>query len=280
MRRARRLRASGFSAQRMNKVGDQLLPWNATGTDIIITGWVSDATEIATIVGDKLVITEGLAIGSVVLNYAYRNTDFNGSTSRATIYRNGVKVAQRSSNFSNGVTSPDIQLAYHGPLIPGDEFEFRAFRDYGNTGTVIGDRTYLRASEPTLLPQRMKKNGATSGTNVNPLTGWTSDANNPSVITSNKMVVGGSGLAELYYEVLVSNKNSDDNGKTIQLWHNSILVDEWTIPPSGNTTYQRGPFPITATNGDTVYLAVTGGTGTSVSGTIGGTGTWVEIRPQ
>ncbi|UVK63833.1 hypothetical protein SEA_LILYPAD_29 [Gordonia phage LilyPad] len=146
-----------FRPQRMNKSGNMLAPWNATGTPVIITGWASDIGEPATIVDDKLVIQGALPNGSVVVTYAFSNTDFNGSTMRTALWRNGVQVAYREDGYSNGVTSQDLSLAYHGPLAAGDTFELRGFRGYGNTGTFLAARTFTRASEPVVLPQRLLK---------------------------------------------------------------------------------------------------------------------------
>ncbi|UXE03271.1 minor tail protein [Gordonia phage SummitAcademy] len=255
------------------------VPWNAPGTDVIITGWASDATEIATIAGDKLVIQGSLPAGTVILTYAYSNSDFNGATVRGTLWRNGVKVAERSDNYSNGVTSRDLRLLYHGPLVAGDQFEFRAFRSFGNSSSILADRTFMRVSQPIILRQRIIKSpkiDRSANTSVyDPMPDWTPDPLAEGAITAHKLVVSGTGQVTITAQIQTQGIGWP---LTVELRKNGVAIGSVSFTTS--TLVQTGRIIWTGdvVNGDQVYLVAPAGSGTW-GGVIFADTTWIDLIP-
>ena len=120
--------------------------------------------------------------------------------------------------------------------------------------------------------QKMNKNGGYA-TDNGTVTNWTSDSTYPATITSNQLVVQGSGTATPKAVVVVTGWG----GGTAQvaLHHNGVSIGSFTI--NGSTTFTISPAARAFAAGDTLDLRVTNGFG-RFTGTIT-TGTYVEIAP-
>ena len=118
--------------------------------------------------------------------------------------------------------------------------------------------------------QRVNKNGGYV-TDNGPVTGWTSDSTYPATITSNQLVVQGSGTATPKAVVVVTGWNG--GAAQVALHHNGVSIGSITI--NGSTTFTISPAARAFADGDKLDLRVTNGFG-SITGTIT-TGTYVEV---
>lgn len=130
-----------FSAQRMNKSG------NGVGFDARapITGWISDATQIATVQGNQYLRVVGDSTNATVVAAVQFTFGF-GPTPTGSIYlmRNGVQIG--TATYS-GTSTPTITLTGQ-TLADGDLLHIEGAGQFGGYLTMQAAGTYLRITPP------------------------------------------------------------------------------------------------------------------------------------
>ncbi|WP_298445907.1 hypothetical protein [Gordonia sp. (in: high G+C Gram-positive bacteria)] len=128
-----------FVQQRMNKSGNQSFSYYG-GSDILLTGWTSDATYPSTIVSNVL-IAQGA--GTVTVSCSV-NVSSNSSGTGASAYLrlNGVQIG---STMSWGILATGVKTAtWTGAVANGDEISVWVNKSgAGSSATVSATNTWV-----------------------------------------------------------------------------------------------------------------------------------------
>lgn len=139
------------------------------------------------------------------------------------------------------------------------------------TGSVPGPVVLL-----TPNPQRMNKSGtqSISASTMTKVTGWTADAGYPSTaITSDGLVVTGSGTMVIHAQVVFAGAGTTANTKGCQIKVNSTVVATFTGTTS--TATWGGTQSIALANGDVITMEATHSSATASNRVVQASGTYL-----
>ncbi|AXQ62948.1 hypothetical protein SEA_ASHERTHEMAN_41 [Gordonia phage Ashertheman] len=236
----RRGAAAGIAKQSMVKAGRFAFANNAA---IPVTGWTSDPTFPATIVGDDTLDVVGAGAATVrAMVRAGRNNTSGTPTVRLVI--NGVTVDSvdivPTSLFGN--TDPlrgrPCFLQWTGTLAAGDDIRLDGIRTVSTTGYVNdGSEVVVEPGNTTVTRQRMYKNTSTftCANSRGIVTGWTADTKYPGgTVSSNQLAttLAGVGTARAYVV-----GNSSGSPAEVFLMMNGVEIGMITIAGGDQSGY-------------------------------------------
>ncbi|QKY78490.1 hypothetical protein SEA_ZITCH_44 [Gordonia Phage Zitch] len=230
-----------LTRQKMTKAGRFAFANNAA---IPVTGWASDPTDPATIVGDSTLDVAGSGEATVHAFVRAGKSSVSG-TPTVRLVINGVTVdsvdilpASTQFGHTDPLRGRPCYLQWAGTVVAGDDIRLDGIRTTSTTGYVNdGSELWIDPGNTAVTRQRMYKNtsGFTIANSRGIVTGWTADAKYPGAsVSSNQLATTlvGVGTARAYVV-----GNSSGSPAELFLMLNGVEIGMITIAGGDQSGY-------------------------------------------